>query len=139
MAELLAGKHPIIVINKTDMPSVWECCDIAAFLPADMIVAVSALHHEGIDALKQAIAHMIGTHHSIAPSEILIANARHRRALEKTRAALEQAIAGLLCDRAPELVAIDLHTALDALGEITGMTTAADILDVIFSRFCIGK
>ena len=139
MAELLAGKHPIIVINKTDMPSVWECCDIAAFLPADVIVAVSALHHEGIDALKQAIAHMIGTHHSIAPSEILIANARHRRALEKARAALEQAIAGLLCDRAPELVAIDLHTALDALGEITGMTTAADILDVIFSRFCIGK
>ncbi len=139
MAALLVDKNPIIVINKTDLHSVWERGDIVACLSSDVIVDVSALHHAGISELKQAIARMIGSHHSIAPSDILIANARHRVALEKTRTALDQVITGLLCDRTPELISIDMHAALDALGEITGMTTADDILDVIFSRFCIGK
>ena len=139
VAALLAGKSPIIVMNKTDMPSAWERGDSTALLPADVIVAVSALHHAGISELKQAIARMIVSNHSISPSDILIANARHRAALEKTRTALDQTITGLISGRAPELISIDLHAALEALGEITGTTTADDILEVIFSRFCIGK
>ena len=139
VAGLLVNKKLIIVINKTDLPSAWEPQKLASLLPASCTVAVSARHHTGIEQLKQAISQMVGKHDGISPSDILIANARHRSALEKTRTALGQAITGLLCDRAPELVAIDMHTALDALGEITGMTAAEDILEVIFSRFCIGK
>ncbi len=139
VAGLLANKNLIIVMNKTDLPAAWEPGQLPGFLPAAGTVAVSALRHTGIVQLKQAISHMVGKHGGISPSDILIANARHRSALEKTRAALGQAVSGLLCDRAPELISIDLHTALDALGEITGRTTAEDILDVIFSRFCIGK
>jgi len=139
VADLLADKKPVIVINKIDKPRVWKYDDIAAFLPFNTIVDVSALHHKGIDELKQIIARIIGTHHSISPSDILIANARHRGALEKTRAALDQAITGFICDRTPELIALDLHAALDALGEITGRTSSEDILDIIFSRFCVGK
>jgi tRNA modification GTPase len=139
VAKLLADKNIIIAINKTDLPSAWEPGGLASLLPSASTVAVSAMHHTGIEQLRQAIAHVVGKHDGISPSDILIANARHRSALEKARAALGQAIAGLRCDRAPELVSIDLHTALDALGEITGRTTADDILGVIFSRFCIGK
>jgi tRNA modification GTPase len=139
VAGILEHKNLIIVMNKTDLPPSWEPEKLASFPPAACTVAVSAIQHTGIEQLKKAIAHVAGNHLSIAPSDILIANARHRAALEKTREALEQAISGLRCDRAPELVAIDLHAALDALGEITGMTTAEDILEVIFSRFCIGK
>jgi tRNA modification GTPase len=139
VAGLLAHKNFITVINKTDLPSAWRPEKLASLLPSAGTVAVSALNHTGIEQLKQAIARMVGSHGGISPSDILIANARHRSALEKTREALEQAAAGLLCERAPELVSIDLHAALDALGEITGRTTAEDMLDVIFSRFCIGK
>jgi len=139
VAGLLVNKKSIIVINKTDLPSAWEPDHLTSLLPASCTVAVSARHHTGIEQLKQAISQSVGKHNGISPSDILIANARHRSALEKTREALGQALSGLLCDRAPELVSIDLHTALDALGEITGRTTAEDILGIIFSRFCIGK
>jgi tRNA modification GTPase len=139
VAGLLKNKNIIIVINKTDLPPAWAPEKLTSFQPAARTVSVSSLNHTGFDQLKKAISHLVGNHRSISPSDILIANARHRSALEKTREALGHALSGLLCDRSPELVAIDMHAALDALGEITGRTAAEDILDVIFSRFCIGK
>jgi tRNA modification GTPase len=139
IAELLAGTNHLAVINKTDLPAVWAKKDLAAFLHADRTAAVSALGHHGIEELKETLAQMIGQQTAISPSDILIANARHRCSLEKTRDALKAAFAGLTDGLAPELIAVDLHTALDSLGEITGATTPDDILETIFSRFCIGK
>ena len=139
IAELLAGKNHMAVINKTDLLTVWSEKELKTMLRTDRCVSVSALKHYGIEELKEALALIIGHQTAISPSEILIANARHRHALEKTHVALKTAIRGLQDDLAPELIAIDLHTALDSLGEITGATTPEDILETIFSRFCIGK
>ena len=75
--------------------SAWAPDSCPRFLPADVIVAVSALHHTGISSSSKPLSHMVGKQHSISPSDILIANARHRVALEKTRTALGQARLGL--------------------------------------------
>lgn len=139
MAELLAGKNHMAVINKTDLESRWEARELAGLLHTDCIVPVSAINHTGIEQLKKEIAHNIGHQTTVSPSEILIANARHRCCLEKTRDALQAAVTGLESDLAPELIAVDLHAAMDALGEITGAATTDALLESIFSRFCIGK
>jgi tRNA modification GTPase len=71
--------------------------------------------------------------------EVWITQIRHKQALEDVGACLRQAREALLASRSPELPAEDLRLALDRLGEIDGRTIGDDVLDSIFSRFCIGK
>ena len=70
---------------------------------------------------------------------VLISNARHYEALCRAQAALERVSEGLQAALSGELLALDLHDALDALGEITGEVSSQEVLNTIFERFCIGK
>ncbi len=70
---------------------------------------------------------------------VLISNARHYEALCRAQTALERVSEGLQAALSGELLAIDLHDALDALGEITGEVSSQEVLNTIFERFCIGK
>ena len=71
--------------------------------------------------------------------DVLLTRARHRDAFQKTVDAISQATESLKEDMSQEFVTLDLRSALNALGEIIGETTADDILNNIFSEFCIGK
>ena len=66
-------------------------------------------------------------------------NARHQDVLNRARAAAQRAGEALKSDQTLELVAMDLRIAMNAVGEIVGKTTTEDLLDSIFSQFCIGK
>ena len=66
-------------------------------------------------------------------------NSRHEDALRRGRAAAERAVAALRANLGLELVALDLRLAANAVGEIVGKTTTEDLLDSIFSQFCLGK
>ena len=66
-------------------------------------------------------------------------NARHQDALRRARASLEHSLDALRGDATPELVAADLRLAANAVGEVVGKTSTEDLLDSIFSQFCIGK
>lgn len=70
---------------------------------------------------------------------VLISNARHYEALCRAQTALERVSEGLQAALSGELLALDLHDALDALGEITGVVSSQEVLNTIFERFCIGK
>jgi tRNA modification GTPase len=70
---------------------------------------------------------------------VLLTNVRHRLALERAAASTREALDATRQCIEPEFVAMDLRGAADALGEITGAITSDEILDVIFSQFCIGK
>ena len=74
-----------------------------------------------------------------AADGIVITNVRHQSALERAESALQQARGSIMEGMAAELVAIDVRSAADALGEITGAITTDEILEQIFSEFCIGK
>ena len=70
--------------------------------------------------------------------EVMI-NSRHQDALSRARAATQQAADALQVDVTLDLVAMDLRIAVNAVGEIVGKTATEDLLDSIFSQFCIGK
>jgi tRNA modification GTPase len=66
-------------------------------------------------------------------------NARHKDALERSRGGLVRSQEALGADQPLDLVALDLRAAVQAVGEVVGKTTTDDLLDRIFSRFCLGK
>lgn len=132
-AELLKitdEKRIIKIMNKCDLKSVNEP-------RAD--VNLSALTGEGVDELfalmkKKTIGSSVYTERTA-----LITNARQLQALKKSREFLERALESLQNRMSGEFVAVDLRAAMDALGEIIGKVTSDDILNNIFSNFCIGK
>ena len=103
-----------------------------AFLP------LSAREKTGIEELKTAILEKIQLHH-IAADEVLISNTRHLEALQKTESALTNVLHHLDSSVTSDFISSDIKQALHYLGEITGLVTTDDLLENIFSKFCIGK
>ena len=133
----MAERRPVvIVVNKRDLPL---AADLEGFLPSAPRVRVSALTDEGLDELKEVVLDKALGGEILQSDGILVTSVRHKealaRALERVRTARATLSAGLPAD----FVTIDLRAALDALGEITGQTVAPDMLDRVFSNFCIGK
>jgi tRNA modification GTPase len=130
-----AGKKRILVRNKTDLPSHFN-------LPANpdaSVVDVCCLNGQGIEALKDAIKHLVWTGKINAEMSQVTINSRHQDALQRARDMTRQATDALQGSATLELVAMDLRIAANAVGEIVGKTTTEDLLDSIFSTFCIGK
>lgn len=125
-------EREILVANKCDL------------LPADSsrfsnAIPVSSLTGQGFEALIDAMTNACGAHHISAGDSLAAINARHKALLESTAAALLAAADLVKKNAPPELAAVELRSALDALGRIVGATDTEDILGEIFSRFCIGK
>ena len=135
----LPDKKIIAVINKSDLPQTINPDVIKSINGLINIVSVSALFNQGIENLKTEIHKNIITTDFDISNDILISNMRHKTLLEKTLGSLELVKEALNNSVSPELIAVDLQAALNSLGEITGETTSEDILNNIFSRFCIGK
>ena len=100
---------------------------------------VCCLTGQGIEALKDAIKELVWS--GEIKSEMLEAmiNSRHQDALNRARAATVRTLEALRAGETLELVAVDLRVAANAVGEVVGKTTTEDLLDSIFSQFCIGK
>ena len=135
--EVLAlGIPAVLVMNKSDLnpepqPPEWA----GAFAAA---VHVSATQATGLDALEDTLHRLLlGEAGTIAPDQGLITRIHQRDSLRRAITALERMLDNY--SASPEFLSIDLRESLDALGEITGETTPEDILDRIFSSFCIGK
>jgi tRNA modification GTPase len=100
---------------------------------------VSCLTGEGIEALKDAIKQLVWSGEVKAEMLEVMINSRHQDALQRAREATLRTVAALRADQSLDLVALDLRIAVNAVGEIVGKTTTEDLLDMIFSQFCIGK
>jgi len=105
----------------------------------DYDLKISALEGAKIDALKKLMKQraLENTHYDA--SSILVTSSRHRDALQKAQQAVQSAIKALKQGMTGDFLSIDLRAALKELGTITGEITNEDVLDSIFSRFCIGK
>ena len=136
---VVRGLRCVVVVNKTDLPRRVGSEHIAALMPEAPRVCVSARTGQGIESLRDALAGVLLQGRDVNPAEIMVTSIRHSRALEQAAASLARAAGGCAEGLPPELVAVDVQTALSALGEITGRTVSEDILDSIFSTFCIGK
>ncbi|MGH9855602.1 MAG: tRNA uridine-5-carboxymethylaminomethyl(34) synthesis GTPase MnmE, partial [Blastocatellia bacterium] len=103
------------------------------------VVKVSALTGVGIDELKQTIYKQIGAESQTNIEDAIITNERHYSALEQALDALQRAKRDLTAGFTEEVVLANLHQSLRSLGVITGETLIVDIINQIFSTFCIGK
>ncbi|MCJ7684888.1 MAG: tRNA uridine-5-carboxymethylaminomethyl(34) synthesis GTPase MnmE [Desulfobacteraceae bacterium] len=133
------GKKALIVINKIDLPSkLGERVDSEA-LSLFPSVKISALTGQGLDQLKKAMKGCILEGRLDTTSSHAVPNIRHRHALNNALQFFKDA-EHITREEAPmEIIALELRSGLDALGEITGETTSEDVLDSIFSQFCLGK
>jgi tRNA modification GTPase len=115
--------------NHTIMPPITE-----------KVVRISALLETGIEELKKRIVEGLTSTHKIGEDEsVIITNARHRSALLKSKNNLELALMSVKNKMSSEFIAFDMRTGLNNLGEIIGTVTTDEILDSIFTKFCIGK
>lgn len=136
------GRPVILVANKHDlMPGQANLEALATAFPGEVLVVLSAKTLAGLTDLEETIyAKVAGAPEELpGPSHWCAPNARHRAVLVKALACIEQAGHGLSTSLAPDLLAVDVQEGLDCLAEIVGQTTTEDVLDRIFSRFCIGK
>jgi tRNA modification GTPase len=102
------------------------------------LIFISARNKDGIDLLKQEILRKINLH-SINTDDVLISNIRHLEALQKTEDSLNRVLINIDNPITSDFLASDIKQALYYLGEITGQVTTDDLLETIFSKFCIGK
>lgn len=123
------------VVNKSDQ--MHRTGHITCEVPAQSVICISA-KNKGISPLISRLEEEVGrmTQHG---DSVLISNIRHYEALTRAQEALKQVRDGLKAGQSGELLALDLHDALDALGEITGEVSSQEVLNTIFARFCIGK
>ena len=128
-----AQKKRILIRNKIDLPIRLQ------LPPGDVAVDVCCLTGKGIEEIKDAIKEKVWAGEIQAGMWQVMINARHQDALQRARLALQRTVVALRDGLGLELAALDLRIAANAVGEIVGKTTIDDLLDAIFSQFCIGK
>jgi tRNA modification GTPase len=137
-----SDKKLALVINKTDLPTGISPEDLQALrqaITAEATVWISARTGAGLDDLRDTIRKLV-LRPEFEPGETAVVTAlRHRTGLIKAIEALHRSLESINGRLSSEFVALDLRGALDALGDITGATTTDDILEHVFSQFCIGK
>ncbi len=138
--ELCRGRAGVALLNKSDLPAAIDATYLRVQGLAMPALQVSALRGDGFDALRQellaALEALAGDHQG---DTVAISRERHRDALARALAAMEAARSSTLRAMPPEIVAVDIGMAADAMASISGQVTSEDVLDAIFREFCIGK
>lgn len=130
-----AHRPRLLVGNKSDLT---PGTDLSASDAAGLI-RISCRTGAGLEDLKDAIVAEMASGQIHAGTHEVTINARHEDALRRAREGTQRALEALRAGLPPELIATDLRLAVQAVGEIVGKTTTEDLLDSIFSQFCIGK
>ncbi len=137
--DLLRGKRGLAVLNKVDLPEKRLTKeDLVSLAEGKPVVEVSARYGWGREQLEEKIWEVVGAG-AVAAEPVLITRARHQAVLRRVAADLRAALQALEEGWPLDCVAVDLWNAWFALGEITGDAVGEDIIDEIFSEFCIGK
>lgn len=133
----IQSEKVIGILNKIDME---KKLDITNLTKVKKWIEISALENIGIDTLENEIYNFILSENIEDSSEkLIITNIRHKSALEKTKKSIENIFETIDMGYPMDLIAVDLNDALDSLSEVTGEISSEDLLDHIFSNFCVGK
>ena len=135
--ELCNPGKTVVVVNKSDQA---QNCDLERLSAFPRLVSISAKYNLGLTELRESIVGQLTSDDSAAATEgIVITERRHRDALLRAIASLNGLLVSVDALAPLECLALELREALAAIGQITGETTPDEILDQIFSQFCIGK
>ena len=136
LREYIGDSQLVIVANKIDVENMDDLRKEFSNYPD--IIYISAKEHRHIETLKQKLVNLFDTR-TIDATDTIVTNARHANSLKNAERALIKVHQGLNNNIAGDLLAIDIRYALEELGLITGQVTTEDLLESIFTRFCIGK
>lgn len=139
LLKLTEEEQRIIVLNKSDLEPVVSLDEIEGLVGGSPVIATSMMDKSGIDDLENAIAQLFFQGETIEKDANYISNTRHIALLNETRQSLEDVINGLNMGMPVDLVQIDMTHAWETLGEITGDTMQDELLNELFSNFCLGK
>ncbi len=129
----------IAVVNKADRSQQLQVDEIQGMWPGVSFVSTSTLTGAGLAQLEDIIANLVLSGKVLSGESSLVTSARHQEALRRASEHLQASLLPLEQRFPLDFVSIDLRAAYDALGEVTGETASEDLLERIFSEFCIGK
>ncbi|MCT4456685.1 tRNA uridine-5-carboxymethylaminomethyl(34) synthesis GTPase MnmE [Lactiplantibacillus paraplantarum] len=135
-----AQSKRIIILNKTDLPAQLDQDELAQLVDLQDVLSMSVLEQSGVTQLEQRIAKMF-FNEGIESSQnnVMVTNARHIGLLNQAKQALQDVQTGLAAGMPVDLVQIDMTRCWEFLGQITGDSYEDELLDQLFSQFCLGK
>jgi tRNA modification GTPase len=140
LLELTADKKRLILLNKSDLPNKLEISQVQQMVdPKTQILQASVLKNQGLDQLEQVIADLFFGGIENSQTTVMVTNARHIALLKKAEQALDDVLRGIKQGMPVDLVQIDMTNCWELLGEITGDSYQDELLDQLFSQFCLGK
>lgn len=137
--DLIKDKKTIIILNKTDLPSKYNENDFKSILNNKEVIVASITSGIGLENLEKSIKNMFYGGEIEIDSDTLVTNIRHKNQLIKSLDNINNAIDDINMSVPIDCIEVDLRDCWENLGEISGDTIGEDILDKIFSEFCIGK
>ncbi|UQS84730.1 tRNA uridine-5-carboxymethylaminomethyl(34) synthesis GTPase MnmE [Apilactobacillus apisilvae] len=140
LIELTNDAKRIVILNKTDLPQKIDTDVLNQLIGKENIITTSAIKDDGTEPLEEMIAHLFfneGIQSSQA--DVMVTNARHVSLLHKSKESLNNVINGLDDGMPVDLVQMDMRDCWESLGEITGDSYNGELLDQLFSQFCLGK
>ena len=136
--ELIRDKKTIILLNKSDLATVITK-DMVKSIIDKPIVSISAKEEQGIEEFEEIIKNMFFHGELSFNDEVYITNMRHKAAIQDAYNSLQKVIVSIDNDMPEDFYSIDLLDAYESLGSITGETIGEDLVNEIFSKFCMGK
>lgn len=136
--EFIKDRNSMILLNKSDLPAVTDIEEVRKYTDK-YIMQISAKEDSGIEEFKSKIEEMFVSGLIGYNDEVIITNERHLFLIDKALESLRSVLDGILNDLPEDFISIDLMNAYESLGAITGEKVDDDIVNEIFSRFCVGK
>ena len=139
IADHLEGKKSLVLINKCDLARAVEIKDVRKLVPDADIIETSLADGSGIEEIEEFIENMVYGGEISQSHSTMVNNVRHIDLLARSRDSLNDARSMTAAGQALEFIEVDVRSAYESLGEITGETVSDDIINEVFARFCLGK
>ncbi len=137
--QLLSGREAVVLINKSDLPIALDVEEVYSYISHQKVIKISVMENSGLQELEQMILDMVYSGQVEQKEGAFINNIRQANLLEAAKTHLVATLLTIEQMMPPDCIVIDLRDAWEKLGEITGDTVGEDIIDQIFTKFCIGK
>ena len=137
--QLLSKREAIVLVNKSDLPTLLDMDEVHSYVSDRQIIKISVAENTGLAELEQGIVDLVYSGQVQQKEGAFVNNLRQANLLEVAKEHLTAVIETIDNDMPPDCIVVDLRDAWDKLGEITGDTVGEDIIEQIFTNFCIGK
>ncbi|RAL23408.1 tRNA uridine-5-carboxymethylaminomethyl(34) synthesis GTPase MnmE [Thermoflavimicrobium daqui] len=139
LLRLLQGYTKVVIVNKVDLPRRLDLEEVQSLIGETPLITTSIKEEKGIDQLEEAIARLFYLGKMEMTDQTYVSNTRHIHLLTQAKKSVQEVLNGIESGMPLDMVEIDLKNAWQYLGEVIGEAVAEDLIDQIFSQFCLGK